>query len=257
MRITVCGAAGRMGQAILRIAKSDENIKIAGAVEYDESPALGTGVPVITKASEIEKILQKTDVIIDFTNPESTLKNLEFAKKHNVAVVIGTTGFSQEQKDKIAEVSKFIPVVFSPNMSIGVNVLFKLVEEAAKKMKGYDIEIVELHHNKKKDAPSGTAVKLADVAAEAVGKNMKDVGIYGREGIIGERTKEEIGVMSVRGGDIVGEHTVYYIGMGERLELTHRAQSRDTFAAGSVRAAKWLAGKKPGLYDMQDVLELK
>jgi 4-hydroxy-tetrahydrodipicolinate reductase len=257
MKITVCGAAGRMGQCIMELAKTDEAVQVCGAVEYDASPAIGTGIPAIIQASSIEEVLPSTEVLIDFTNPDSALKNLEIAKKHKIPVVIGTTGFIAEQKEKIAEAAKQIPVVFSPNMSVGVNILFKLVKEVASLIPDYDIELLELHHNKKKDAPSGTAAKLADIVAAAIGKNINDVATYGRKSIMGERAKDEIGIMSVRGGDIVGEHTVYFAGIGERLELTHRAQSRNTLGAGAIRAAKWLVGKEPGLYDMHDVLGLK
>jgi 4-hydroxy-tetrahydrodipicolinate reductase len=257
VKITVCGAAGRMGQSILNIAKIDETVQVCGAVEYESSSALGTGTPSIIPSSEIEKIMSETEVLIDFTNPDNALKNLEIAMKYKVPVVIGTTGFISEQKEKIAQAAKIIPIVLSPNMSVGVNILFRLVEEVTKLIPDYDIEILELHHNKKKDAPSGTAVKLADIAASGIGKSMNEIGVYGRKTVLGERKKDEIGVMSIRGGDIVGEHTVYFAGIGERIELTHRAQSRNTFGAGAVRAAKWIIGKEPGLYDMQDVLGLK
>jgi 4-hydroxy-tetrahydrodipicolinate reductase len=257
MKITVCGAAGRMGQAILAIAKSDENIEIAGALEYDGSKAIGTGDPVVSSVVDLEKFLPETDALIDFTNPESALRNLEAAGKYKVPVVIGTTGFNEEQRKKILKISKSIPTVFSPNMSVGVNILFELVETVAKKIPDYDIEIVELHHNKKKDSPSGTAAKLAEIAAVSIGKNIGDVGVYGRYSSNAERKKDEVGLHSVRAGDIVGDHTVYFAGSGERIELTHRAHSRDTFAAGAVRAAKWVAGRKSGLYDMADVLSLK
>jgi 4-hydroxy-tetrahydrodipicolinate reductase len=257
MKLAICGAAGRMGESIIAIAKEDSEIQISGALEFESSKAIGTGSPIISSVTDLEKILKNTDALIDFTNPESALKNLDLAVKQKVPVVIGTTGFSEEQKKKIYEASKIIPIIFSPNMSVGVNILFKLVEEAAKKISDYDIEIVELHHNKKKDSPSGTAAKLAEVAAYSIGKDIKDVGIYGRHSANSARKKDEIGVLSVRAGDIVGDHTVYFVGPGERLELTHRAHSRDTFAAGAVRAAKWVAGKKPGLYDMSDVLSLK
>ncbi|GHT59504.1 4-hydroxy-tetrahydrodipicolinate reductase [Endomicrobiia bacterium] len=257
MKITVCGAAGRMGQAIVLIAKIDSDIQIAGALEYDGSKAIGTGCPAIASVNNVEKFLVETDVVIDFTNPESTLKNLETAKKYNTPFVIGTTGFSEDQRKRIAEISNSIPVVFSPNMSVGVNILFKLVEVVAKKIPDYDIEIVELHHNKKKDSPSGTAVKLSEVAASSIGKNIGDIGVYDRHSLDTIRKKDEIGVLSVRAGDIVGEHTVYFAGPGERIELTHRAHSRDTFARGAVRAARWVRGKEPGLYDMSDVLNLK
>jgi 4-hydroxy-tetrahydrodipicolinate reductase len=257
MKITICGAAGRMGQATLAVAKSDENVKIAGALEYDGSRAIGTGDPVVSSVGDLEKFLSETDALIDFTNPESTLRNLEAAGKYKVSVVIGTTGFNEEQRKKIVKISKSIPVVFSPNMSVGVNILFKLVESVAKKIPDYDIEIVELHHNKKKDSPSGTAAKLAEIAAASIGKNISDAGVYGRHSANAVRKEDEIGLHSIRAGDIVGDHTVYFAGPGERIELTHRAHSRDTFAAGAVRAAKWAAGRSPGLYDMTDVLSLK
>jgi 4-hydroxy-tetrahydrodipicolinate reductase len=257
MKIIVCGAAGRMGQAIIAVAKADPNIQIAGALEYDGNGAIGTGDPIIISVKHLENFLDKADAVIDFTNPEGALKNLETAKKYNIPVIIGTTGFTEEQKSVILKVSKNIPVVFSPNMSVGVNILFKLIEEVAKKIPDYDIEIVELHHNKKKDSPSGTAAKLAEIAAFSLGENINDVGVYGRYSSDDARRKGEIGVLSVRAGDIVGDHTVYFAGPGERIELTHRAHSRDTFAAGAVRAAKWVVTQKPGLYDMADVLSLK
>ncbi|MCA6071136.1 MAG: 4-hydroxy-tetrahydrodipicolinate reductase [Endomicrobium sp.] len=257
MRITICGAAGRMGQAIIAVAKADPDIQIAGALEYDGNEAIAAGGPIIASIKDLEKFLTETDVVIDFTNPESALKNLETAKKYNAPFVIGTTGFTQEQKNTISEIAKSIPVVFSPNMSVGVNILFKLVEEVAKKIPDYDIEIVELHHNKKKDSPSGTAAKLAEVAASALGENINNVGVYGRHSSNKARKKGEIGVLSVRAGDIIGDHSVYFAGPGERIELTHRAHSRDTFAAGAVRAAKWVVGQKPGLYDMLNALSLK
>ncbi len=257
MKIAVCGAAGRMGQAIMSVVKTDENVQVTGALEYENSPALGMGNPQIAPICDLEKYLPESDAMIDFTNPDSTLKNLETAKKFKIPVVIGTTGFISEQKEKIEDAAKVIPIVMSPNMSVGVNILFKLVEEVAKLIPDYDIEIVELHHNKKKDAPSGTAAKLAEVAATAIGKNISEVGVYGRKTLLGERRKDEIGILSVRAGDIVGDHTVYFAGSGERIELTHRAHSRETLAAGAVRAAKWLIGKEPGLYNMRDVLGIK
>ncbi|MDR3092670.1 MAG: 4-hydroxy-tetrahydrodipicolinate reductase [Endomicrobium sp.] len=257
MKITVCGAAGRMGQAILAIAKSGEDVEVVGALEHEGSKAIGTGEPIISSVNNLEKFLSETDALIDFTNTDSALKNLDIAKRCKTPVVIGTTGFNEEQKKRVAEISKSIPIVFSPNMSVGVNILFKLVEAVAKKIPDYDIEIVEVHHNKKKDSPSGTAAKLAEVAASSIGRDINDAGVYGRHSTDALRKKDEIGVHSVRAGDIVGDHTVYFAGPGERIELTHRAHSRDTFAAGAVRAAKWVAGRKTGLYDMTDVLSLK
>jgi 4-hydroxy-tetrahydrodipicolinate reductase len=256
MKIAVCGAAGRMGQAILSVAEADSDVEIAGAFEYDGNSSIGTGTPKILPVKDLCKEISKADVLIDFTSPESALSNLETASKNKIPAVIGTTGFTAEQKEKIEQISKIIPVILSPNMSVGVNLLFQLAEEVAKKIPDYDIEIVELHHNKKKDAPSGTAVKLAECAAKGINKNIGEIGVYGRKGVIGARKKDEIGIMSVRAGDIVGDHTVYFAGPGERIELTHRAHSRDTFAAGAVRAAKWIAGKPAGLYSMRDVLEL-
>ncbi|MCL2389098.1 MAG: 4-hydroxy-tetrahydrodipicolinate reductase [Elusimicrobia bacterium] len=259
MRIVLAGAMGRMGEAIRKSA-ADSAIPIPVGIEHSGHEYVGKEVHTLDmphmyvfSSEKIDEALSQSDVLIDFTSIEATLKNIEACVKANVGIVIGTTGFSEAQKQVIVESSKKIPVVFSPNMSVGVNVLFKLVEEAVKKMPGYDIEIVELHHNKKKDSPSGTAAKLAEVAAQARGGTHF---LYGREGIIGERDKNEIGVMAVRGGDIVGEHTVYLVGNGERLELTHMAQSRDNFANGAVRAAVWLEGKPAGLYTMKDVLGL-
>jgi 4-hydroxy-tetrahydrodipicolinate reductase len=256
MKITICGAAGRMGRAILAVAR-ELNIQIIGALEHDRNEAIGTGNPTIFSINDLQKFLVNTDVMIDFTNPESTLKSLKIAEKCNVPVVIGTTGFSDEQKKTIVEISKNIPIVFSPNMSVGINILLKLVEIIAKKIPDYDIEIVELHHNKKKDSPSGTAAKLAEVAAYSIGKNINDVGVYSRHSADTIRKKNEIGILSIRAGDVIGDHTVYFVGSGERIELVHRAHSRNTFAAGAIRAAKWLSNKKFGLYDMTDVLSLK
>ncbi|MDR0822570.1 MAG: 4-hydroxy-tetrahydrodipicolinate reductase [Endomicrobium sp.] len=257
MKIVVCGAAGRMGQTILNLAKADKDIEIGGAVEFDGSPAIGTGSPAISPAKDLDKILNNQTVLIDFTNPQSALKNLEIAKQKKSAVVIGTTGFDAAQKEEISKAAKEIPVLLSPNMSIGVNLLFKLVQEVSKAVSDYDIELLELHHNKKKDAPSGTAAKLAEIIAETLGRDIEKDAVYERHSVNKARTKEEIGIMSVRAGDIVGEHTVYFAGPGERIELTHRAHSRDTFAAGAIRAAKWLSNKKSGLYDKQAVLGLK
>jgi 4-hydroxy-tetrahydrodipicolinate reductase len=257
MKIAIMGAAGRMGQTIFSLAKNDKDIEISGAFECDKNSQIYTENSSILPACQLEKALVLTEVIIDFTNPESSLKTIDLAEKSNVAIILGTTGFTEKQHEIITKAAKSIPVLLSPNMSVGVNILFKLIQEAVKIIPHYDIEIVELHHNKKKDAPSGTALKLAEIAAKSIGKNINEVGIYGRKGITGERAEAEIGVMSVRAGDIVGDHTVYLAGPGERIELTHRAHSRDAFAAGAIRAAKWIAKKPAGLYDMSDVLALK
>jgi 4-hydroxy-tetrahydrodipicolinate reductase len=253
--IAVCGAAGRMGMRIIALAAQDKELSVAGALEGKSNPAIGAGTPKIT--DDVNAAFAPADVIIDFTAPEATLQHLEAAVAAKKAIVIGTTGFTQEGIERIKAASRSIPVVFAPNMSMGVNILFKIAQEVARAVPGYDVEIVELHHNMKKDAPSGTAAKLAELIATSLDRNIAEVGVYGRHGIPGPRKKEEIGVMAVRAGDIVGDHTVYFAGPGERIELTHRAHSRDTFASGSLTAAKWLAHQKPGLYDMQDVLGLK
>jgi 4-hydroxy-tetrahydrodipicolinate reductase len=251
-KIIVCGACGRMGTSILRLAAADAAVQVCGAVDVVAAPAAGpAGMPV---TDNLASVIAAADVLIDFTTALATLEHLAAARSAGKAIVIGTTGFDAAGIQEISAASRQIPVVFSPNMSVGVNVLFRLVEQAAKAMPGYDIEVVELHHNQKKDAPSGTAMKLAQIAADTRSLDMRSAGRYGREGMPGARTKDEIGVLAVRGGDIVGEHTVYFVGTGERIELTHRAQSRDTLASGALIAAKWVAGKKPGLYTMQDVL---
>ncbi|MDR1784416.1 MAG: 4-hydroxy-tetrahydrodipicolinate reductase [Endomicrobium sp.] len=257
MKILICGGAGRMGQAIIKLAKLDKEIQVLGVFESDTSMAVGTGDPVIRSVRDLKIFLPETDSLIDFTNPSSTMKSLEIVKEFKVPLVIGTTGFSEEQKSKIFEMSKSVPIVFSPNMSAGVNILFKLVETVVKKIPDYDVEILELHHNKKKDSPSGTAVKLAEIVASSLGRNMNDIGVYSRHSTSTLRKRDEIGLFSIRAGDIVGEHTVYFAGAGERIELTHRAHSRNTFASGALRAAKWVVNQNPGLYNMIDVLNMK
>ncbi|MDR1259808.1 MAG: 4-hydroxy-tetrahydrodipicolinate reductase [Endomicrobium sp.] len=255
MKIVVCGAGGRMGQAILAVAKLNKDVQVSAALECDGNEIIGTGDPLVSSICDLQKFLSKTDVLIDFTNSDAALKNLIIAEKYKVPVVVGTTGFNNDQRERIREISRNIPIVFSPNMAVGVNILFDLVKIVAKKIPHYNIEIVELHHNKKKDSPSGTAIKLAEIAATSIGKNIVDVGVYGRHSTDMVRKKDEIGVSSIRAGDIVGDHTVYFVGCGERIELTHRAHSRDSFAMGALVAAKWLIGKKFGLYDMSDVLK--
>ena len=259
IKIGVIGAGGRMGQKILSLLKSDKNVKICSAIDAPNSNLIGQKVFADTDlvySSDLNSAICDVDIFIDFTTPVATMKNLEIIRQHKKAVVIGTTGFTDEQIDFIKQTAKEIPVVFSPNMSIGVNVFFKVLADTAKLLKDYDTEIVELHHNKKKDSPSGTAVKIAEIITENTGRKKED-WVYGREGIVGERENKEIGIHAVRLGDIVGEHTVYFCGNNERLELAHRAHSRDNFASGAVRAAMWLFGKQAGLYDMFDVLGLK
>ncbi len=266
IKIAVTGAAGRMGGRIITAVKDAEGLELAGAAErpghamvgQDAGLIAGCGQLGVAISDDLEKALAAADVLIDFTFPDVTLKNLEVCSRLGKKMVIGSTGFTPEQREWVAKLAQDIPVVLAPNMSVGVNACFKLLQETAKILgDGFDVEIVELHHNKKKDAPSGTAVRMGEVVAEALGRDYDDCAVFHREGMTGERSKEEIGMQTVRGGDIVGEHTVYFIGMGERIEITHRAMSRDMFARGAVRAAEWLGGKVPGLYDMQDVLGLK
>jgi len=261
IKIIISGVCGKMGLSILNLATKDPEIKIAGILEAKNHSMVGKQIGEFSKAGKVTddltKIIDKTDVLIEFTTPESTIEHINIASKAKKYVVLGTTGLRESGVHIIKQFSKQIPVVMAPNMSVGVNLLYKLVSQTAKLLSGYDIEIVELHHNKKKDAPSGTALKIAEVIAKELGRDLTSVGVYGRKGMTGPRKKEELGILSIRAGDIVGEHTVYFAGPGEVVEITHKALSRDTFANGALRAAKWIVKQKPGLYDMQDVLGLK
>lgn len=264
VKVVIVGCSGRMGQALIEGVLEDNALQLHGAVDRADSPTLGrdageqfgkkTGV-VITH--EVGHALKGADVLIDFTRPEPSLDYLSACEQAGVAMVVGTTGFSPEQKQRIQQAAQNIGVVFAPNMSVGVNLLINLVKAAAKTLsEGYDIEIIEAHHRHKVDAPSGTALRLGEAAAEALGRDLNEVAVYGREGVTGERDANTIGFATVRGGDVVGDHTVLFAGIGERVELTHKASSRATFALGALRAAKFLKGKKSGLYDMRDVLGL-
>jgi len=258
VKVIVCGACGRMGKRIIDILSRDGETELVGAIEAKAHEALGNEVtPKVKVTDNLEEIIDRAEVVIDFTNPQASLKNLEVASRFKKAMVIGTTGHTEQEKRLVAEKAKTIPLLMAPNMSLGVNLLFKVVDGVAKVLKGYDVEIVEAHHNRKKDAPSGTAAKLGETIARALNLNLKEAGVYGRKGMVGPRKSQEIGVHSVRAGDIVGEHTVIFAGTGERLELTHRAHSRDCFARGAVEATKWIVRQSPGLYDMQDFLGLK
>jgi len=267
VNVVISGIMGRMGRKIAQISYQDPDVQIAGGIESPDCVHFHENVGEVIGEkldapifSDLAKLIEKADVVIDFAgNTEAVLSHLRLiaADKRKIGMVIGTTGFTQDQLKEIKELSREVPVVLAPNMSIGVNLLFKLVQEAARalKGKGYDIEVVEMHHRFKKDAPSGTAVKIVDILKEETG--IKNV-IYGREGIYENgRPSDEIAVFALRGGDVVGEHTVIFAGMGERIELTHKAGSRDIFAKGAVEAAKWIKDKPPGLYDMMDVLDLK
>lgn len=264
--VAVTGAAGRMGRAIVTAVHEDPGTTLMGALEREESPFVGadagevagvgkTGVKI---TDDRATAFSKADAIIDFTATEATMKTLEEASALGKGVVVGTTGFSHHQRDQIKELAAGAKVVMAPNMSIGVNLLLKLVQSAASVLgPDYDIEVVECHHRHKKDAPSGTALRIAEVAASARGQELDEVAVYDRKGIIGERKAGEIGIQTLRAGDVVGDHTIMFATMGERIELVHKASSRQTFAKGAVKAALWLADRPNGLYDMQDVLGLK
>jgi len=262
----VTGAAGRMGSRIINVLSASEGINLAAALEKKGQPLLGqdaggpagVGALGVKISDDLAAALSVGDVLIDFTFPEISLEHLKACASQGKAIVIGSTGFTKEQLTEVARHVQKVPCVLSPNMSVGVNVCFKVLADLAKTLgQDFDVEIVEAHHRLKKDAPSGTAVRMGEVVASALSRDYRKSANFHREGITGVRTNEEIGMQTIRGGDIVGEHTVYFIGMGERIELTHRAHTRDMFARGAVRAAKWVVGKKPGLYDMQNVLGLK
>ena len=265
LRIAITGVDGRMGCALLEVAKHDREISVSAALAKPDSPLIGQTITHIQGADLMvtDSILpNQADVMIDFTRPEATLSYLSACVMHHMPMVIGTTGFSAEQKMMIMRAAKDIPIVFAPNMSVGVNVLLKLAAMATQILNHdnpaeYDVEIIEAHHKHKVDAPSGTALKLGEVVAQALGKDLSSCATYTRQGVTGERASSTIGFSTVRGGDIVGEHTVLFAGTGEQIELTHRASSRLTFAQGAIRAAKFLKGKPHGLFSMQDVLAIE
>lgn len=265
MKIAIAGANGRMGHMLIEAVLRADDAILTGALDVAHSPALGndagmflgetTGIHI---ESDMDKAFGNAEYVIDFTRPEGTLEHLAYCVKNGIKMIIGTTGFDENGKKAIEEAARNIPVVFAPNMSVGVNVTMKLLEIAAKNFaEGYDIEIIEAHHRHKVDAPSGTALKMGEVIAHAIGRDLKDCAVYSREGITGERDPSTIGFSTIRGGDIVGDHTVLFAGTGERIEITHKSASRATYAQGSLRAARFLADKKNGLFDMQDVLHLK
>lgn len=265
MKIAVAGASGRMGRMLIEAIVADPDAQLAGALDIAGVPSIGTdaaaflGQPAgVAIESDLAKGLANADFLIDFTRPEGTLKHLDFCAAHGIKMIIGTTGFDDAGKAAIAEAAKKTAIVFAPNMSVGVNVTMKLLELAAKSFShGYDIEIIEAHHRHKVDAPSGTALKMGEVIADALGRDLKEVGVFAREGVTGERDPSSIGFATIRGGDIVGDHTVLFAGIGERIEITHKSSSRVTYAHGSLRAARFLRQRDTGLYDMQDVLGLR
>ncbi|SEN12278.1 4-hydroxy-tetrahydrodipicolinate reductase [Nitrosomonas marina] len=263
--IAIAGSAGRMGRALLEAVTHADGMQLSAALEHDNSQFLhkdsgeligSTNGIVIT--SDIVTALAGCHQIIDFTRPQGTMAHLDACREKGVKMVIGTTGLSEQEKNRLKDASNDIAIVFAPNMSVGVNVTFKLLEIAARVLRqGYDIEIIEAHHRHKIDAPSGTALRMGEVIADALGRDLKQVAIYGREGVTGERSDETIGFSTIRAGDIVGEHTAMFAGAGERVEIVHKASSRMTFAMGAVRAVRFLEDKASGLFDMQDVLGLR
>ncbi len=265
VRAIVAGAGGRMGGRIITMISQTEGIELSAAFERPDSPAVGKDAGVVAGVGELgvniedalDKVLDKGDVIIDFTFHEASVQHAKKAAEKGRAMVIGTTGFTNQEYEALDECSKSFSLVLAPNMSVGVNLLYKLLETAASVLgDDYDVEIVEAHHRMKKDAPSGTALQLGRVVAKALGRDFDEVAVFERHGLIGERSRKEIGIQTIRAGDIVGEHTVLFGGIGERIEITHKASSRDTFAKGAVRAALWVVGKPAGRYSMQDVLGL-
>lgn len=266
LRIAVAGVSGRMGLCLVKAAGHSENIELSAAVSRAGSAAIGrdagelagVGIIGVKVVDDLSAVIDQFDVLIDFTLPEPSMKYIEICRLAGKKIVIGTTGHSEEQKAIINEAIKDIAIVLAPNMSVGVNLSLKLLEMTAKAMGAYtDIEVIEAHHRHKVDAPSGTAMRMGEVIADALGRDLKDCAVYGRAGDIGARDRKTIGFSTVRAGDIVGEHTVMFADEGERIEITHKATSRMTFANGAIRAAVWLKTKSNGLYDMQDVLGLK
>ncbi len=264
IKVAIVGASGRMGQMLIQAVSQSEHCVLAGAVDLKESALLGfdagqllglkTGISV---TSDLALGLKDAHVLIDFTRPQGTMQHLAYCSAHGIQMVIGTTGFSEEEKKAIQEASHKIAILMAPNMSVGVNVTLKLLALAAKALnEGYDIEVIEAHHRHKVDAPSGTALKMGEVLAQALGRDLKSHAVFAREGHTGERDPLSIGFSTIRGGDIVGDHTVLFAGTGERIEITHKSSSRSTYAQGSLRAVRYLAQKKTGLFDMFDVLGL-
>lgn len=265
LRIAVVGAGGRMGRQLIQAVSENEKVQLTAAFEREGSSLIGcdagelagTGKTGIIVGSDLESKQNEFDLIIDFTRPEATLKYLQFCRKYKKMIIIGTTGFDDEGKTQIDNAAKEIPIVFASNYSVGVNLVFKLLEKAAKVMGDYtDIEIIEAHHRHKVDAPSGTALSMGEVIAKTLGRDLKKDGVFCRDGITGERQRNEIGFATIRASDVVGEHSVWFADIGERVEIAHKASSRMTFAKGAVRAADWLQTQPAGLYDMTDVLSL-
>jgi 4-hydroxy-tetrahydrodipicolinate reductase len=265
LQVAIAGSTGRMGRALLEAVFQSPDLRLHAALEHPDSPLLGKdagellGAPCgVRIRHDVDGAIDGADVLVDFTRPEGTLSHLAACERRGVKMVIGTTGFTPEQKQAIASAASRLAIVQAPNFSVGVTLMLQLLDTAARVLhEGYDIEIIEAHHRHKVDAPSGTALRMGEVVAQALGRDLDQVAVYGREGVTGERAPTTIGFATVRGGDIVGDHTALFAGIGERVEITHKASSRATFAVGALRAARFLADKSSGLYDMRDVLGLK
>ena len=265
-RIAIVGAAGRMGRNLIQAVYDAEDMQLGAAVERPDSSLLGAdagelaaiGKLGVTLVNDLKQVINEFDVLIDFTAPAATMQHVAICQEAGKAIVIGTTGLSEDEKETLKQASADIGIMFAPNMSVGVNLCFKLLDIAARVMgDDVDIEVIEAHHRHKVDAPSGTALRMGEVVAAALGRDLSECAVYGREGITGERDRKSIGFETIRAGDVVGDHTVLFAAMGERVEITHKASSRMTFANGAVRAAGWIMGQGKGLYDMQDVLGLR
>ena len=262
IRVAIAGATGRMGRMLIEAVMAADDCQLGGALDQASSPMLGQDAAAflgqtsdVRIVSDLREGLAKADVLIDFTRPEGTLAHLAVCRELGVKAVIGTTGFSPEEKAVIGEHARHVGIMMAPNMSVGVNVVLRLLDQAARALnEGYDIEIIEAHHRHKVDAPSGTALQMGEVVAQAIGRDLKECAVYGREGVTGARDLSTIGFATVRGGDIIGDHTVLFAGIGERIEISHKSSSRATYAQGSLRAARFLAVHGAGLYDMGDVL---
>ena len=265
MKVAIAGASGRMGRALIETVLAMPDTQLAAALEQRGNPNVGRDAGELAGAAcgvritdDAAQALGGCDVLIDFTRPEGTMAHLELCRAKGVRFVIGTTGFDDAQKRAIAEAARTIPIAMAPNFSVGVNVMFKLLEVAAGALReGFDVEILEAHHRHKVDAPSGTALRMGEIIAKTLGRSLKTDAVYGREGVTGERKRETIGFATVRGGDVVGDHTAMFLGTGERIEVTHRSASRATYAQGALRSARFLMDKPNGFYDMQDVLGLR
>jgi 4-hydroxy-tetrahydrodipicolinate reductase len=266
VRVAVAGTSGKMGGRLVHLIHESKDLELVGGLERSGHPAIGRDVGEVVGLGplgapledDLKVLVSKIDLLFEFTIPQASLEHLRVMAEHGKSMVLGTTGFSAVQLTEIRDLARRLPLFMAPNMSLAINVMYKLIADAAKLLgPEFDVEIIEAHHRFKVDAPSGTAVRMAEILAHTLERDMERVGVYGRKGIVGQRKDEEIAVLSLRAGDLTGDHTVMFGGIGERLEIVHRTQSRDAFGRGALRAARWIVQQPPGLYDMQDLLGLK